>query len=162
MSIFSEWSHKASQSWVKKPIQNLGGMKGLQCSVPSEPGGDLTKPSLGRATQLLYPSAQTCWNDATRLHLLTSGRVKEGWRRVQTINTYNFNTVKEAYLNNWFFAYWLPWSCLFSSRHMDLQAADFPLSFPFRTGGYFLKESLRTVTSTLLCSRRAEAKPSAN
>lgn len=52
------------------------------------------------------------------------------------INTCNFNTVKEAYLNNCDFMH-TGYLDHVSSAHgiWVFRATDFPLSFPFRTGG---------------------------
>lgn len=136
--------------------------------MPSEPRGDLTKPSCGRAAQLLYPSAQTCWNDATRLHpfsiqlSLTSGRVKDVWSRMQTINTCNFNTVQEAYLNNCDFTHTGDFGHDSSVHGISVfRAEGFPLFSTLEPGkkSDFLRESLCAVASTLLCSRRAEVTP---
>lgn len=84
---------------------------------------------------------------------------------MQTINTCNFNTVKEAYLH--------VISCILVTLIMSLQYTAYGSSgqqtsfslFHSRPAEkkktYFLTESLRTVTSTLLCSRCAKAKPRA-
>lgn len=93
---------------------------------------------------------------------LTSGRVKDGWRRIQTVNYCNFNSVKEAYLNDYDFLLMWPWSSLqYTVYGSSGQQTSLSL-FCSRTRekkSYFLRESLRTVTSTLLCSQCAEAEP---